>query len=644
MSDASKGLAYRFDIDGLRAIAVLAVVFYHAHIPGFAGGYVGVDVFFVLSGYLISQRIWQARDTGGFSFADFYHRRIRRLFPAMLSTVALSLLAGWVWMTPDRLVSLAQSAMASILSLANVYFYAEAGYWEAASWTKPLLHMWSLAVEEQFYLVWPFIALALARLRGRQGVLIGLGVIGVISLGVTIMATGLDQSAAFYLSPFRIYEFVIGAACVCFDRMSWSTQLRHQIARQALFWGGLAGIALSVVLFHDRMAFPGALALVPTLATAAVILARAPAPFSPVLANPVARYLGLISYSLYLVHWPVLVFTQMALGPLTVMTTGLALGLSLALAALQYHLVETPLRRPPGGWSARTSPGEGLPRTLIAAGVAASCVMASAGWIWGMGGFAGRYADDVQAVAVMTRQSVNLERNQPLRDMCGQDRDVIVCGEIDPQRYNILIVGDSFGVDALNAVAVAAQQANILFAGRQGCPFVLDVTTITHALEYCSTYNEERFARTAELAPQIDLIVYINRLSSSRMEAQLETMTWLAQLERPVAVMGSGPRYRQDVGPLIVQSAGEDVLTTLESYQANPGLPEDVDLAAHAETLGQVHIRRGDLMCPSGPCEPFTPEGELRQWDTSHLTLAGARELGEWMRETYPDLFDPQPQ
>ncbi len=205
--------SYRPDIDGLRAIAVLSVIAFHMYPRFLPGGFVGVDIFFVISGYLISQRIIAGHEQGGFSFKQFYIRRIRRLFPAVISTVLLTMIYGSLFLTPDDLIGLSKSAISAVFSAANIHFFLEAGYWDVESWRKPLLHMWSLSVEEQFYVVWPFLIIGILKFSKHFSFLV-LMAITVLSLLVTSFYTSKNPSAAFYLTPFRVYEFGIGAACV----------------------------------------------------------------------------------------------------------------------------------------------------------------------------------------------------------------------------------------------------------------------------------------------------------------------------------------------------------------------------------------------------------------------------------------------
>lgn len=210
---------YRSEIDGLRAIAVLGVLLFHFGVDRLGGGFAGVDVFFVISGFVITRLLRSELEAGTFSFATFYRRRIFRILPALLVTVALTTIAMFLFATPDRLTAYAPSALAAILSFSNIQFWNEAGYFDAGAETKPLLHTWSLGVEEQYYLIWPVLLVLLFGLRAsaaarQRNILIGLGLLSLASLGAAIALLPTEASFVFYWMPFRIYEFAIGAALV----------------------------------------------------------------------------------------------------------------------------------------------------------------------------------------------------------------------------------------------------------------------------------------------------------------------------------------------------------------------------------------------------------------------------------------------
>ena len=319
---------YRPDIDGLRAVAVLAVVAYHAWPHALPGGFVGVDVFFVISGFLIT-RIVLAAD---FSFASFYARRIRRIFPALLIVLAATVAVGATFLPPDNLRNLFVHTIGGGLFVANLVSYHDVGYFNGVAELKPLVHLWSLAVEEQFYLLWP----ALVWLAVRNRILVPtIAIIGVASLALFLWWSERDPRAAFYLSPARFWELLAGAMLV---RVAIPERWRGATAAT-----GLALIATSAAMLSAETEFPGVLMLVPVAGACLVIASPGPHGAGRLLASRVAVAIGLISYPLYLWHWPVLSLLRNFDRAPSSAAICATVGLSFMLAALTWRIVERPL-------------------------------------------------------------------------------------------------------------------------------------------------------------------------------------------------------------------------------------------------------------------------------------------------------------
>ena len=291
---------YLPDIDGLRALAVMAVVLFHLDVPGLDGGYVGVDIFFVISGFLISGILVDRINGDTLRFSEFYSSRIRRLLPAVLATVAATAIAAVLLLQPLELQSFGRSALAAIFSAANFVFYVESGYWDSDSALKPLLHMWSLGVEEQFYLFWPALVWLFIKIGGHRGFVISMCLLLVLSLWASITYTTSDQPAAFFLLPFRVWQFCLGALAM----VLWRRQKVSICGQQLLRSAGLALCCVAIATFADGSQFPGWLALIPSIGAAMVLIGASATDPSPILANSLARWLGRVSYSMYLVHWP----------------------------------------------------------------------------------------------------------------------------------------------------------------------------------------------------------------------------------------------------------------------------------------------------------------------------------------------------
>jgi len=359
-------------IDGLRALAVLSVLAYHLRLPASSGGFVGVDVFFVISGYVITRMIVRDVEAGRFGWRRFYAGRARRLLPALLVTTAVTFALAVLTMTPAHLQEAASSAVASLLAFANVFFWQQTGYFDLDSRFKPLLHTWTLAVEWQFYLVWPALLVAVMTLRRRLRPA-AIGVLAAGSLGANLAWHG-DPATLFYQMPFRIFEFAIGALLL------WIRPIRSRALAEAAAAAGLLLIAAAVVGYDARTPFPSYNALPPALGAALVIHAGGSSRAGRIVDNAAAAYVGRISYSTYLVHWPLIVFwPYIAFRALTVPEAAAAAALSIALGATMYHVVEVPF------WKGRFANSRSvwpLGALATAAIVAVASMAAKDGWPW----------------------------------------------------------------------------------------------------------------------------------------------------------------------------------------------------------------------------------------------------------------------
>jgi peptidoglycan/LPS O-acetylase OafA/YrhL len=336
---------YRPDIDGLRAIAVLAVVFYHAGLKQLSGGYVGVDVFFVISGYLITQFIDQRVLAGRFSLVEFYERRVRRILPALFFLLFAANLASYFALLPQDLVKFAKSEIATVLFIPNLFFfYWGSGYFETGTKLKPLLHMWSLGVEEQFYIFFPLIMFFVSR-WGRRAKIASVWLLFTFSFVLScweVQYRGLRDSA-FYLVPFRAWELLLGSLIA----LGAFRLIRSEYVRNALAAAGLFAILISAFTYSSSTPFPGLSALAPCLGAALIIYANESGPTlaGKFLSLRPMLFVGLISYSLYLWHWPVIVYAKQFIGrPLSIPERTLTVLLSFAFAILSWRFVERPFR------------------------------------------------------------------------------------------------------------------------------------------------------------------------------------------------------------------------------------------------------------------------------------------------------------
>ena len=336
---------YRPEIDGLRAIAVLPVIMFHAGSPWFSGGYVGVDVFFVISGYLITSIILNEKASGKFTISGFYERRARRILPALFLVMLVCLLPSWLWMMPKQLKEFAHSLVAVSLFGSNILFWRTSGYFDTATEEKPLLHTWSLGVEEQYYVLFPLMVILMWRL-GRRNLAWILVIFALASLGLTEFAVRRDPMANFYLAPTRAWELLIGSS-LAFATFAVPLHVRAGRAMSQAFAAlGLLMIVAAVVEFDKTTPVPGYRALLPTLGTALVLaFATEGTHTARLLSQKWIVGAGLISYSAYLWHQPLFAFARIRLhdkpSPLVF---GLLGALSMVLAYFTWRYVEAPFR------------------------------------------------------------------------------------------------------------------------------------------------------------------------------------------------------------------------------------------------------------------------------------------------------------
>jgi peptidoglycan/LPS O-acetylase OafA/YrhL len=482
--------SYRPEIDGLRALAILPVLFFHYRVPPFQGGFVGVDVFFVISGFLITQLIVADQRESRFSLARFYERRIRRIFPALFVMLAAATAAALLILFPVDLVRYASSLAATAVFASNFEFWREAGYFDVIAAEKPLLHLWSIAVEEQFYLLFPAVLLLFSRRRAAA-----VAAIFALSFAFALWGVTHASSATFYLLPGRAWELMLGALLA----LNIVPALASRAGREVLAGAGLLLIAIAVFAFSNDTPFPGAAALVPCLGAALVIYAAAPGATAvgTVLSTGPFVFVGRISYSLYLWHWPVYVFARY-LDYRDPPPTEIAvlLALSFLLAALSWYFVEQPFR----GQRMRLA----RPRLFAGGATVMGLSAAAALLLLASGGFPERLRPDLRTILAEE------DDHEPRIDTCfGLTADDVRAGRVcqigqKGGTPSFILWGDSHADAVLPAVSEAAarQGRTGYFAGGHSCPPLLDVTT---PRPECRAFNASVLALAAK--PEIREII-----------------------------------------------------------------------------------------------------------------------------------------
>jgi len=496
-------MEYRREIDGLRALAVLPVVLFHAGVGGFSGGFVGVDIFFVISGYLITSLILAELDTGRFSLRHFYERRARRILPALYTVMLVCLALAWLLLLPADLDNFAQSMMAVAGFGSNLLFWQTQGYFGPAAELQPLLHTWSLAVEEQFYLLFPLL-LMLGWRRGRRRTACVLALLALASLALAQWASLYAPVAAFYLLPMRGWELLAGALAACYLHGAGARAVPAWLAES----GSLLGAALivtAIAVFDSQTPFPGLYALVPTAGAVAIIVLATPSTLTGRwLGARVPVGVGLISYSTYLWHQPLLAFAKLRyVDALDAPMTALLVMASLALGLVTWKFVEAPFRQ-----------RERVPaRQILHGSVAGAAVFLALGaLLHGQNGYGGYYYATLSA---QQKQRLDLIAAHTANDMLQTMVDDGACRfwgrtvtpalaarfEDCAARFGkaVIIFGDSHAMNFYNVMAKAGVHPFVVGISQGYCRFDTNKP-------YCALATLDRFLR--QHAAQIQTAAY----------------------------------------------------------------------------------------------------------------------------------------
>jgi peptidoglycan/LPS O-acetylase OafA/YrhL len=630
-------LGYRSDIDGLRAVAILLVVAFHAFPRWMRGGYVGVDVFFVISGYLISSIIMQELNNKNFRFFRFYGRRIKRIFPALLVVLVSCYVAGWYMLPIPDFKELGKQIAAGAGFVSNFLLWSESGYFDTAAEAKPLLHLWSLGVEEQFYLVWP--AILWFTFRARIGALVSVALIAVISFGVNVEIARGDPVAAFY-SPFtRFWELMLGSAlahlnlrgqpslAMADDRIKLRSgdggRLNQSLAFRDFYSasGGLLIVVASVLLTKETR-FPGWWGILPTMGAYLIIASGPSAWFNRVvLSNRIMVWFGLISYPLYLWHWPLLSFGHIIEGGLTPEMRVSAVIVSIALAWATYQLVERPIHFGPN------SPAKSFLLTSALAMVGAVGLATLQ-----RGGFPGRHPEQRYMGQTWEFErwwragTCALDTFHSIKNFAPECVDPIS----NQPRPLVALWGDSHAsalYPGLEAAKVAYSFRLAQFTGGF-CIAVLNMDFKGSA--HCRERNDLVLRHLSTIKPDMVLLAGYWRLYPPSFRTRIgETVATLISLgvKRVVAV-GDVPLWRKSLPVLMSEAARND-----PQHRFPERLQEfTIDSAAESqlrsvvEQAGGTYVSSTDILCNPDGCLTRTGEGpqDIMFWDAAHLTPAGS--------------------
>jgi peptidoglycan/LPS O-acetylase OafA/YrhL len=582
---------YRPDVDGLRAVAVTAVVIYHAFPDLLPGGFVGVDIFFVISGYLITGIIAPQIAADTFSFRDFYGRRARRLFPALMVVLVVTLLLGAVLLMPKPLSELAYHAVAAALFVPNLANWADVGYFNAAASTKPLLHLWSLGVEEQFYLVWPFLLMTAGLVRRRTTILVA---VAGLSFVCSVVLTETNPSAAFYLPFSRLWELAIGGLLAL---MPIQPKWFYQPA-------GLVLVALSLFVISEETAFPGIAALLPA-GGAMLVLAGSG---GGLLAWRPLVWVGLISYGLYLWHWPLLTYANY-LGIDTALNRAAIVLASVALASMTFRMVETPLRQ-------MRSNGAGP--ILLSGGLA---IVAAASVItWVGNGFPQRLPPEVNKIVASSSYDYRVGTQFGTCWLTDTPRFETSCNH-----SQILVWGDSF------AALLGTGMPDPSVMATSSCPPFLGL-----AAGLCARNNDAVIAAVRSRPPGTVVLFaawpnyaldwtqtrFVEQLSKSMLELKAAGV-------RDVVVVGTSPQWSENLPEILFRNWRISRQVAAE-WPARELPYDEIDqhISHAAIASGARYVSPRNYLCAASMrCTTLTPEGYPIWYDSGHLSPEGAKYL-----------------
>lgn len=635
--------SYRPDIDGLRAVAVLSVVIYHINKLWMPGGYVGVDIFFVISGFLITRNIWGEMESGRFSFANFYLRRIRRIAPAFLAMTAVTVLAGALLLLPEDLLSLVESAVWGVFSLSNVYFwrYLDTSYFAESADEVPMLHTWSLGVEEQFYFIWPSLLLLGLLFRKRRAAAITIAATICVASFVWGELTNVTaQKFSYYMLPARAGELMVGALLALGTRHVPEGYKSPRTLAEVFAIAGVALVIGSLYLLNDTSRFPGINALYPCLGAAMLMIAGSLGSriVATVLTPRPMVFIGLISYSLYLWHWPVLAFVRYFYGTVEGARALGAVAVMLFLAVASYRYVEIPARH----WRAGR-----MKQVLVLYAAPSLLLCAAAGAIWWSGGLKAMieasqaYQDGLARVEKHTAPAYKFGYNCQLSahdpQILKASRCVLpVDSNVSASEPSVLLWGDSQAAHYLGVLGQVASAQGFRFrnATHSSCPPIFGgdygIAPYKVGCDKFRPYMESAILSGA----------YRTVAISGAWNIYDGNPNFRSDLERTVSLIAGRGSHVLIIGqaPIFMGYNRECELRGLRvggvSCRRRLAMPDPGDsavnrylaaLATRVHNVSYLDIR--SIVCHSGTCDPYVDDIPA-YFDASHLSMDGSWRTG----------------
>jgi peptidoglycan/LPS O-acetylase OafA/YrhL len=623
--------AYRPDIDGLRALSVVAVILFHFSVPGFRGGFVGVDIFFVISGYLITKLLVLRRELPFRQWlGEFYLRRARRILPALLLVLLVSaVVAAWLF-APINFRYFGKSLALSVAMLGNYSAEQTIDYFDASWRAAPLTHLWSIAVEEQFYLLYPLLLFGALRFTPRraQSALVVIAVL--TSFALCAWASSTHPRANYYLPITRAWELGLGAL-LGLRALAWSPKAA---AREVLAATALAAIIVSIVYFNESLPFPGWYALLPCVGTAALI-ATGDAGGSSIhrmLAIRPLVFIGLISYALYLWHVPIKVFRDYyMMTPPGTLEVFVLLATLAVIAVLSWRWFEVPLRK-----------GRALPSTrafLVVTGVTAAALLAFGWAAWFSDGVPKRLSREEQRIVeVMTERPFHLDPDclRAFRNHFGEG-ELCRLGTAHPADNIVVLWGDSHALLLLPAVQAVAERhgAQLQFATMSTCKPLMNAQPRDPSAQQCQNFNQTVLGAIERVRPRVVILAgYWGNSDSSAVgptfgEKLEDTLKQINADGRRTCLVRDVPTFRYPVPLALAMAHRRGIEPTFNALSLDDVRQQQRAFDAEFDRLEQrgavMTVSPRDALCASGACEMVDEKGALLYRDSNHLTPVGAR-------------------
>lgn len=620
---------YRPDIDGLRAIAVVAVILYHFGVAGFNGGFIGVDVFFVISGYLITKGIVSAHLKGKFSFSDFYLRRTRRLIPALIAVIFVTFLLSFYLLGPADFASFSGSVVYALAGISNFYFWMQSGYFDNFSNIKPLLHTWSLSVELQFYLLWPVIVLAISKYLKHIYRLFFVALFIIFFSFLSVYQLKVDSSGAFYLPWFRMHEFAIGAAVVFCEKYKCQKRLFD-----LLYLVGMVLVIAPIFLYDvNKIAFPGYYALFPCVGAALMIYSGGTTSFKTITGNKLASHIGEISYSLYLTHWPLYVLWAYYL--VVKPSTGwivLMIFTTFMLSYALYFFVERRFR-----FKTETSLSEPVFAVVCMAfvvilSVPAASSWANKGWEW-------RLPEEVRNINTVSSDVAKGYTWQLQSKLSTRDGF-----DVGHSKERVLVIGDSQSADVINMMSESGAISNFDVVARTvdyqcATPYInaedteeffkkINHRTIADPSRIPKCIQQISAATNTQLLKQADKI-FIAMFYDVKLDSYVENAIKYIKNNTNARIYVFGRKNLSKSSIDIVNTFGR--LYGVDKF-AHEFMDKDaLKINSSLATIEGINfVDMINYICPNSlSCKVLTEDNKPIFYDYVHLTKFGAKSIGE---------------